>query len=165
VDCGDAADFDFRDGLTVSVWLKSRDLRESRQTLAAKGNDTWSLHSEDKTARLVFALDGPQPTGKDRRKAAQVRSKRPLDDSQWHHVAGVYDGQRIALYVDGELDDSVTASGPVAINTEPVWLGNNSEGRDAFFHGELADVRLYNRGLTETEIKGLHRGAGELSAR
>ena len=160
VDCGDAADFDFRDGLTVSLWLRPRDLKKSAQTLAAKGSDTWSLRSERKTGKLVFALDGPQTTGKDRRKAPRAQSKRPLDDSQWHHVAGVYDGQRIALYVDGELEESVTASGPVALNTEPVWLGNNSAARGEYFNGWLGDVRLYGCGLTEGEIKVLHRETG-----
>jgi len=160
VDCRDAAEFDFRDGLTVSLWLKPRDLKKSAQTLAAKGSDTWSLRSEGKTGKLVFALDGPQTAGKDRRKAPRAQSKRPLDDGQWHHVAGVYDGQRIALYVDGELEESVTASGPVALNTEPVWLGNNSAARGEYFNGWLADVRLYGCGLTEAEIKALHRESG-----
>jgi hypothetical protein len=160
MDCGDAADFDFRDGLTVSLWLRPRDLKKSAQTLAAKGSDTWSLRSEGKTGKLVFALDGPQTTGRDKRKAPRVQSKRPVDDGQWHHVAGVYDGQRIALYVDGELEESVTASGPVALNTEPVWLGNNSAARGAYFNGWLADVRLYGCGLTEAEIKALHRETG-----
>jgi hypothetical protein len=156
VDCGDAADFDFRNALTVSLWVNPRELKKSGQTFAAKGNDTWSLRSEGKTGKVVFALDGPQTTGKDRAKATRARSRRPLDDGHWHHVAGVYDGQRIALYVDGELEESVTASGTVALNTEPVWLGNNSAARDAYFNGALADVRLYGCGLTEAEIKALH---------
>ena len=160
VDCGDAADFDFRDGLTVSLWLKPRDLKKSAQTLVAKGSDTWSLRSEGKTGKLVFALAGPQTIGKDRKKAPRAQSKRPVDDGQWHHVAGVYDGQRIALYVDGEFEESVTASGPVAVNTEPLWLGNNSAARDGYFGGWLADVRLYGCGLTEGEIKALHRETG-----
>jgi hypothetical protein len=161
VDCGDAADFDFRNALTISLWVNPRELKKSGQTLVAKGSDTWSLRSEGKTGKVVFALEGPQTTGKDRPKATRARSKRPLDDGRWYHVVGVYDGQRIALYVNGELEESVTASGTVALNTEPVWLGNNSASRDAYFNGSLADVRLYGYGLTEAEIQALHGETGK----
>jgi large repetitive protein len=160
VDCGDAEDFDFREALTVSLWFKSAQPGQSAQTLIAKGGDTWRIRSEGDERRLVFALDGPQTTGKDRKRSSQVASKRPLDDGQWHHVAGVYDGQRITLYVDGRMEDSVTASGSLVLNTEPLWLGNNSAARSEYFRGWLDDVQLYACGLTEGEIQKLQSGAG-----
>ena len=159
LDCRDAPEFDFRDALTVSLWIRPRDWTKGSQTLIAKGNNTWRLHSEGKTGQLVFALDGPQTTGKDRNKAPRAVSKTTLDGARWHHVVGVYDGQRIALYLDGELQESVTATGPVALNTEPLWLGNNSAARGQAYAGGLDDVRLYARGLREVEIKALYRDA------
>jgi hypothetical protein len=162
LDCGDEAEFDFRDGLTVSLWVKpqARPAKGS-QTLVAKGNDTWSLETTGKDGKLVFSLSGPQSTGKDRKKGPRVMSRTVSDSTRWHHVVGTYDGQRIALYVDGELTESVTAAGPVAVNTEPVWLGNNSAARAGHFAGALDDVRLFSCGLTEQEIKALYRGGGK----
>ncbi len=160
LDGGDAADFDFRDGLTVSMWVKPRGQQQGRQTLAAKGNDTWSLAAEGKDGKLAFALSGPQTTGKDRRKAPRAVSKAALDGAKWHHVVGVYDGQRLALYVDGELQESVTATGPVAINTEPLWFGNNSAARGGCLNGWLDDVRTFAYGLSEPEIKALFQAGG-----
>jgi large repetitive protein len=157
VDCGDAEDFDFRGALTVSLWLKPGGPGKSPQTLVAKGGDAWRIRSEGGEASLVFSLEGPQTTGKDRNKSPQASSKRSVNDGQWHHLAGVYDGQRIALYVDGKLEDSVAAAGSVALNTEPVWLGNDSAARGEYFRGWLDDVRLYDRGLTEAEIQALQR--------
>ena len=161
LDCGDAADFDFRDGLTVSMWVKPRTAKPAVRTLVAKGGDTWSLAAEGKEGKVAFTLSGPQTTGKDRRKAPRAVSKAALDGAKWHHVVGVYDGQRIALYVDGELQESVTATGPVAINTEPLWLGNNSAARSGCFNGWLDDVRLFACGLTESEIKALYQAVGK----
>ena len=28
----------------------------------------------------------------------------PVNDGEWHHAVGVYDGTRISLYIDGELE-------------------------------------------------------------
>lgn len=161
VDCGGGADFDFRSALTVSLWVKPGEPKKRSQTLIAKGNDTWRLQSAGENGGFVFALSGPGTTGKDRKKAPRAASKRALDDGQWHHLLGVYDGQRIAFYVDGALEDSVAASGPLSLNTEPVWLGNNSSARGESFQGSLDDVRLYRCSLSEGEIKALYRGEGK----
>jgi beta-galactosidase len=158
LDCGDAAELDFRDGLSVSLWVKARDLKQGPQTIIAKGNDTWRLYVEGKSGRLVFAVNGPQPSGKERNKRSQATSKAALREAQWHHVVGAYDGQRIVLYVDGEWQEAVTAAGPVAVTTEPLWLGNNSAARNQFFGGWLDDVRLYGSGLSEDAVKALYRG-------
>ncbi|MBI5384336.1 MAG: LamG domain-containing protein [Verrucomicrobia bacterium] len=167
VDCGDRADFDFRDGVTVSFWLKPRSFKKSSQTVAAKGGDTWRFHSQGDKGQMVFSLTGPQTTGKDKNKAPRITSKRSVDDGQWHHVVGVYDGQRVALYVDGALEGSVTAAGALALNTEPLWLGNTSASRNGYFNGLLDDVRLYGCGLTEDEITALWRSGakGERAAK
>ena len=160
LDGGDNGDFDFRDGVTVTMWVKPRGKREASQSLATKGSDTWNLELR-KDGTLVFLVNGPITTGKDRRKAPAATSKGPLDGTSWHHVVGVYDGQRIALYVDGELQNSVLASGQVTVNTEPLWVGNNAAVRGQAFGGWLDDVRLYACGLNESEIKALQRAGGK----
>jgi hypothetical protein len=85
-----------------------------------------------------------------------------VDDGQWHHVAGVSDGRRAALYVDGELEASGDAK-PLAPNSEPVMIGCNSEDYNTRFNGWIGDVRLYGYGLSEAEVKALYRAAGENS--
>jgi hypothetical protein len=156
LDCGDSARFDFSNGLTISLWVNPRDFKKGVQTLIAKGNDTWRIQSAGKTGKLTFALSGPQPSGKERR-TLSVTSKEPLADDRWHHVVAVYDGRRMALYLNGELQDSGTATGRVALTTEPLWLGNNAAARGQFFSGALDDARLYGRGLSDAEIKALYR--------
>ena len=36
---------------------------------------------------------------------------RNVKDGQWHHVAGIYDGTNMFIYVDGTLDASQPATG------------------------------------------------------
>ena len=88
-----------------------------------------------------------------------------LDDGQWHHVAALYDGQRLALYVDGLLEDSLPASGTIAADDQPVMIGCNPAAYARRFNGWIDDVRLYGYALGEDEIKALARGTTEQAAR
>jgi hypothetical protein len=160
VACGSAEPLSLYDAVSVSLWLKPANSRQPMQTLVAKGDDTWRLQAEGDPARLAFTLSGPRTTGKDRLKPARAAASRALTDGQWHHVVGTYDGKRVALYVDGELQHELAAIGPLALSTEPLWLGNNAGQPAQFYQGSLDDVRLYGFGLTAEEIKALyHDGA------
>lgn len=161
VDGGDAEVFDFRDSLTVSAWLKVRRFDKPSQTLLSKGIDVWQLQRHGEQGTLEFALTGPQPTGKSQQRPPVIVSKRAVDDGQWHHAVGLYDGKQVAFYLDGELQGSVGVSGPIAQNTEPVLIGENAASRGRPFNGWLDDVRLYNRGLSAEEIRALYRGGTE----
>lgn len=158
LDCGGMDELNFKDALTVSLWLKAPAGGKSPpSSLVAKGNNTWRLQSAADHKSVSFALTGPLTTGKTNVSPPMLKTRRPLDDGQWHHLAGVYDGQRVTLYLDGNLEDSVAASGLVAVNTEPVMVGQNSMGRTEPFKGWVDDVRLYGRGLADKEIKALHQ--------
>ena len=89
-----------------------------------------------------------------------LMGERPVDDGQWHHTAGVYDGSVIRLYVDGELDASKAASGEIGANSAAVLIGENSELRPTGWNGLIDDVRIYNYALTADQIKDLHAGHG-----
>ncbi|MHC4113311.1 MAG: LamG-like jellyroll fold domain-containing protein, partial [Planctomycetota bacterium] len=78
-----------------------------------------------------------------------------VNDGKWHHVAGVYDGSEISLYVDGILDDSLAASGTIATTAHHVWLGGNVERPGREWNGLLDDVRIYDHALSAAEIVGL----------
>jgi beta-galactosidase len=81
-----------------------------------------------------------------------------VNDGKWHHVAGVYDGQTMYLYVDGVLDSSQPASGPIGTNDEPVYIGENSEMTGRHWNGMIDDVRIYSYALGETDIEALYSG-------
>lgn len=79
-----------------------------------------------------------------------------LTDSNWHHLAYVYDqavSGSVALYVDGVLD----ASGPNNLAwawapDQQIELGKSHEGFWAAYNGFLDDFRIYNRKLTAAEV-------------
>ena len=76
-----------------------------------------------------------------------------LRDDQWNHLAGVWDGKEIFLYVDGELEMSVKcAGGTLGKNKQSIYIGSRTASV-RFLKGAVDEVRIYNRALSETEVK------------
>ncbi|MEM9259818.1 MAG: LamG domain-containing protein, partial [Bacteroidota bacterium] len=71
------------------------------------------------------------------------------DPEGWHHLAAIYAGGQLLVYVDGEFRASRSAT----LETEAA-LFHFGMARDgsAPFRGGLDEVRLYDRYLTQTEL-------------
>jgi hypothetical protein len=146
VDLGTGPDFDITDRITVCAWVQVTAFDTDWQVIVAKGDTAWRL-SRDQGDNLHFACTGLWPEW--------VRGTADVNDGQWHHVAGTYDGRELRLYVDGKLDASAKTQGAINTNAYPVYIGENAEHPGRGWHGLIDDVRLYNYALSEAEIKSL----------
>jgi hypothetical protein len=75
----------------------------------------------------------------------------------WTHVAGTYNGSRLVVWVDGARVGSRAVSGRTCRNNRPLAVGakNYPVGApEAFWDGQLDDVRIYRRALTGTAGRG-----------
>jgi len=75
-----------------------------------------------------------------------------FESRRWYHMAGVYDGSRMILYVDGQVSATMNASGNINGYDTPLFLGING-GRGEPMDGRLDDVLIYNRALTQEELQ------------
>jgi hypothetical protein len=155
VNCGKGAEFDFADGMTVSAWVKVRKFNKNWQAIVTKGDTAWRLQRQGNTGKVTFSLNSGSED--DPQGLVKTTSKRSVDDGQWHHLVGVTDGQQVALYLDGELEDSAKAKA-IAQNSFPVMIGCNAEFYERRFNGWIDDVRLYGYGLSAEEVKALYQG-------
>jgi len=77
----------------------------------------------------------------------------------WHHTAIVIDSQArtLTLYVDGEpVASGVTSVLPKDLGTTTQnWLGRSQYTADGYLHGSLDDLRIYNRALSQAELRYL----------
>jgi len=79
-------------------------------------------------------------------------------DTEWHHVAGVREGQINALYVDGVRQASTTVTGFVP-SSQFFYIGRQySTQTDRTFVGLIDDVRIYNKALTVDELTEAMKG-------
>jgi hypothetical protein len=88
-------------------------------------------------------------------------SRDELYADEWITVHGVYDGELATLYIDGEAPvDPVPASGMLdahdfAYGEQPLLVGAYYQSQDRLAF-ELAEVRIWGRGLPPAEVRHRH---------
>jgi len=70
----------------------------------------------------------------------------------WTHVAAVFNGTNMNLYINAELDNTVAATG-IHSGTSDLYLGKLSSAADYFFNGVIDEVRVYPLALTQPQIQ------------
>ena len=82
-------------------------------------------------------------------------------DARFYHLAGTFDGSQARLYLDGSLVDTGPAIPGIAFNTLPLRIGainlKEAVGVDDRFEGLIDEVELFNRALTEAEIRAIFK--------
>lgn len=76
----------------------------------------------------------------------------------WVHVASTYNGSRLAVWVNGVWAGGRSVTGRTCRNNRPLAVGAKNypvSAPEAFWDGRLDDVRIYQRALKVTEIRGL----------
>lgn len=78
-------------------------------------------------------------------------------DNQWHHAVFVIDGSNGYIYVDGVLrsTQSATISNRTGTNIWsylPMRFPDDPNDADRKFKGNVSFVRIYNRGLSDSEV-------------
>lgn len=145
--------------LTVAAWIRTSS--SSNQVIASfDRSEYWQLEVNG-----TFAKNG-QVGWSLMTDAGQINlaSRARVADGQWHHVAGVFDNGRATVYVDGVLDSTmVTGKTSGSGNRRYGFLGVGSKAEDydgskapgSYFAGDLDDVRIYSRALTNNEVAQL----------
>ncbi len=86
------------------------------------------------------------------------------NDGKWHYVALTYDGNLLSLYIDGILKDiKITDNAePDSTTIYPLGIGVKSNARNGFFIGSVDEINIWNRQLSNEELKSLYE-SGTLS--
>lgn len=75
-----------------------------------------------------------------------------LGASTWAHIAITYNGSDFKLFVNGALQNSVNTGTPITYYSTPELVLGQATNTGSFFSGQINDVRMYNRALSEAEI-------------
>jgi Concanavalin A-like lectin/glucanases superfamily len=92
-----------------------------------------------------------------------LQSTHMYNDSKWHFVALAYDGSALRLYIDGaQVRESMLPrqdAVPDNVGTRSLRIGANAFSDKDFFVGNIDEIRIWNRPLTNAEIgEGYTRG-------
>ena len=80
-----------------------------------------------------------------------VNSKTPVNDDEWHHVAGTYDKKKLRVWVDGVAESEAAETGNPSIQTDSFFSIGATGGHKC--NGTVDDVALFSVGLEEGDIK------------
>jgi len=87
------------------------------------------------------------------RPGADVGTRGPIPAvGAWAHYATVFDGKKIALFVDGTLANSANVTGSIGARTSSFAVGRHSDSDGFFFKGAIDEVAVYGRALRVADI-------------
>ena len=139
-DCArvDGAELDLPDGpLTLEGWCNADEFRARQGFLCKTEGSEYGIFVNGGVPSFLVHLGG---------RYVEVEAPRALlEPGRWHHLAGVYDGAEVRLYVDGERVAAAPASGARTTNRLPLLIGADVDGAGeatSCFPGRIDEVRL-----------------------
>jgi hypothetical protein len=164
VDMANDPDFYGMSALTLAAWGYSdaynswNSLINKRDTTPSNLNKTYGLSRDPSAGDIITMGIFTDGTGH-----CTVDGDAPMELGQWFHYAGVYDGSTIQLYVNGVLQqDSMSCTGNLLSyidSTNIVRIGGIPGGANSHhWDGMISDVRVYDWGLSQTEVTNLVTG-------
>jgi hypothetical protein len=150
---------EIKGALTVSAWVypeteqTNGNFKENfgivSQYPGSSQDNTWifEIDSELKATQFWDGTDGTN----------WVRDETDVPKGEWTHVAAVWEkSERREIYVDGDqrVSEDAALEDDMEVDDIPTRIGYSGD-YSRYFEGRLDEVRVYDRGLTATEIQNL----------
>jgi len=81
-----------------------------------------------------------------------VTSDTVVQNNLWTHVAGVYDGSSMKIYINGILEKIVPQTGNISVSNYPLFIGKAPWTPYNNYNGQIDEVRIWNVARTADEI-------------
>ncbi|HBG26965.1 MAG: hypothetical protein A2Y10_15290 [Planctomycetes bacterium GWF2_41_51] len=133
---------DIPNQLTIMCWAKAEAIPYAWTGLVCKGTaaNSYRILTVGSEFKYSFGTSG----------SFWVNQAIPFDTG-WHHVAAVYDGSSAKIYMDGDLEVELAGTNKLFINTDALYIGSRGNGWP--WQGAVDDFRLYNKSLSQQEIR------------
>ncbi|MCA9389910.1 DUF2341 domain-containing protein [candidate division WWE3 bacterium] len=142
--------------MSVSAWVKSGGDYTSTQGIVANYED---LTPDQGSFALEFGRTDNKFSFLNNAGTVSLTSNRSISDTNWHHVvvtrSGTTGSWDLAIYIDGILDNSTTASANPQVGSYTVSIGSYLDINTFYYNGQIDDVRLYNYALSGDQIKNI----------
>ena len=80
-----------------------------------------------------------------------------LEIGKWQHIALTFNGTETIFYYNGQKRHIWGSRKRLTQNPCALFIGYDPWEMDEYFIGDMDDVRLYNRALSEKEIQELYK--------
>lgn len=121
---------------TVEAWVRPVTSNSSGDLISKAEQSEFALNLANSVPGFHVHLGG---------KYESAIATQAIPADQWTHLAGVFDGKQMILFVNGQPTATRPATGPRATNPLPLYLGANPDAKSKptqFYTGSLEEVRL-----------------------
>ncbi len=162
------ASSEFSTQMSISLWFKGpfpSNANGRWPVLASFGKEMFTIQSFGSTEPVYNGWYGKIAISSYQSASMQntsFRTEKVYMDSTWHHLTAVYDAPQgfQKLYIDGSFIGQAPVTSPYnsfshvdfGVSDSP-W-GNYTHA--GYYWGQLDDIRIYNRPLSEPEIQRLY---------
>lgn len=126
---------------SVECWINADEFGPRVGVLSRAENSEFGLFANGGKPHFSVHLDG---------RYAEAQSSDRLQPGTWHHLAGVFDGAEVRIYVDGKLTGRAAGKGKRTSNKLPLYIGADTDdgGRPVSFFRERVDAVRIGRGVS-----------------
>jgi hypothetical protein len=131
--------------LAVAAWVNPRSINNNRPVVLKRLEDqtAFSLRVQNEQAQFSVTLDSGRT----------VTSRMPIPANSWSHIAGIFDGRFVFLFVNGEQVGQVFAEGSIRDVDSPIRIGGTTQTQ--FFDGVIDNVFISTNFVTPADIANL----------
>jgi hypothetical protein len=144
IDAGNSSAFGITNNITLSVYFKYNIFDKQWQSIITKGDNSFRMHRYSFTNQISFGIN--QAGGQDNPTVTNFVANR------WYSFVATFSLPDVKLYVNGVLDSTNTYSSFIANSSYNLYIGENAQQPVRYFNGNIGQVQIYNRALTQQEI-------------
>lgn len=138
---------------TLNIWFRTIN-SSTRQVLLADWDSSGALE----TARLEvsgFNISSNRVGGTINgvSNSTPVQSTTSIQNNTWYWVTILYNGTNTQLYLNGQLEQSLVTTERGSDSTGNVVIGRAGNFNAFYWNGNIAQIQIYNRALSATEIR------------
>lgn len=129
---------------TFSAWVNKTSNIERNTIIGSWSPWIWHIHDQEvQFETYIGSIE------------SHVSASTAVPYNTWTHLAMeyIYANDAIRFYINGSFDNEVILSGKLDPSSKNIYLGGYPDWR---FHGSLNNIRVYNRTLSDREVKMLY---------
>jgi hypothetical protein len=147
---------------SISVWVYPQSVATwSRVFDFGTGTTKYMFFTLNTGQASEFGMTTSSPSSEEQLNSLDTSSAQTLQTGIWQHVVVTLSGNTAAMYVQGSqvAQNTHMTLSPMSLGTTTQnWLGRSQYSYNPYMAGQIDNLRIYSRALTQAEVSELYTG-------
>lgn len=144
----------FEKALTVEAWFRPEGKSSTYAPIARKGGGQGAGDPKSTGWGLDLGSNGSKLRGfiySEPGTPVVIEGTKDIKTGEWSHVAMAYDGKKIVVYLNGEVEAEIDCKA-IGKNTGPLWVGQHVD-KKFFLNGVMDELAIWSIARTQNQIR------------